>query len=790
MQIPLDYYRILGLPIQATPDQLRQAHRDRVQQMPRQEYSDIAVESRKKLLNEAFDLLANVDRRRAYDASFLNRTYGEMTSGDEGGGLGTLVADPHSPTIEIDDDQFVGTLLLLQELGEYELVLKLGRPFLKGGSATMSQGQFGDPKLVMPDIVLTVALACLELGREQWQQGQYENAAEALETGQQLLLREGVFPGVRSEIQADLFKLRPYRVLELVALPDQQVEERERGLYLLKEMLQDRGGIDGHEDDQSGLQIDDFLRFIQQLRSYMTASEQQALFEQEAQRPSAVGTYLAVYALLARGFGDRQPALVRRAKQLLLRLSGRQDVHLEQAVCGLLLGQTEEANRVLELSQEYEAIAFIREHSQGSPDLLPGLCLYTERWLQDEVMPHFRDLSRRRIALKDYFADPHVQTYLEALPAHADGSEPVPPRGASVSLGTMAGGTALAGAAMAGAASMASTALTSDRLSRVMQRQSDGMKSGSRLSGEDNSLNGRAQTHSRGAQNGRRPDSGARADVGRGGDSADRAQRDASMQASLPEDGDRAYRQSRPDGAKFDGPTSEEANGRGAAMAAALGAAAGAAAGATGTLAARSAARRKSEGPRGETRLLGFLPQGLLGLGLGLVGLLALCYALSQLLRAFSAPTPPPAQVTQQVAAPPAPPAPSPTAVTGDMNPDAAKQLIGLWLSAKSAAMGPNHDPSKLEQALAATKKVEWEQYVAEAKQEEWYKEYTHDVKIVEVQPVADNPDSVNVLADVREEERFHQSNQLANQLDKVHNLRYVFVRENGQWRIQSWSDR
>jgi len=65
-------------------------------------------------------------------------------------------------------------------------------------------------------------------------------------------------------------------------------------------MLSERGGIDGTEDDQSGLSLDDFLRFIQQPRSYLTAAEQQSLFEAESQRPSAVATYLAVYAPIAR----------------------------------------------------------------------------------------------------------------------------------------------------------------------------------------------------------------------------------------------------------------------------------------------------------------------------------------------------------------------------------------------------------------------------------------------------------------------------------------------------------
>ncbi|XQQ07150.1 MAG: IMS domain-containing protein [Leptolyngbya sp. IPPAS B-1204] len=170
--------------------------------------------------------------------------------------------------------------------------------------------------------------------------------------------------------------------------------------------------------------MDDFLRFIQQLRSYLTSAEQQMLFETEARRPSAVATYLAVYALLARGFAQRQPALIRRAKLMLVRLGSHQDVHLEQAVCSLLLGQTEEASRALELSQEFESLAFIRDHSQGSPDLLPGLCLYSERWFQNEVFPHFRDLQQKQAFLTEYFADEDVQAYLEELPTDPAASTP------------------------------------------------------------------------------------------------------------------------------------------------------------------------------------------------------------------------------------------------------------------------------------------------------------------------------------------------------------------------------
>ncbi|WP_028082102.1 IMS domain-containing protein [Dolichospermum circinale] len=436
MRIPLDYYRILGLPLAATEEQLRQAYSDRIVQLPRREYSTTAISSRKDLISEAYMVLLDAKKRKSYDELYLSHIYTDNTTADQAPlplsptETNSQHLHPSTLSIEISPDRFVGSLLILQELGEYELVLKLGRPHLvnKHGKIGVKTGnrltQAEIPENPdLPDIILTVSLACLELGREEWQQGNYENAAVSLETGEELLAREGLFPTVRAEMTADLYKLRPYRILELLALPKEQVAKRQQGLELLQTILEDRGGIDGSGNDQSGLNIDDFLRFIQQIRHFLTVSEQHKLFELESKRPSAVATYLAVYSLIARGFAQRQPALIRQAKQMLMQLAKRQDVHLEQSLCALLMGQTEEATRVLELSQEYEALAFIREKSQDSPDLLPGLCLYTEKWLQQEVFPHFRDLGKQKAALKDYFADRQVQAYLESLPTDAQTTE-------------------------------------------------------------------------------------------------------------------------------------------------------------------------------------------------------------------------------------------------------------------------------------------------------------------------------------------------------------------------------
>ncbi|MEO1181812.1 MAG: DnaJ domain-containing protein, partial [Cyanobacteria bacterium J06636_28] len=196
MQIPLDHYRILGLPMQATAEQLEQAHRDRTLQLPRREYSEFAIQSRKQLIDMAYEALRDSGKRQTYDAKLL-------AAGSE------LVS------IEIYEEQLIGALLILLELGEYELVIRLGRPYLTSGPSKLD----GSSQEALSDVVLTLGLACLELGREQWQQHQYENAAESLETGQELMIRESLFPDMQADIQADLDKLKPYRILELVARP-------------------------------------------------------------------------------------------------------------------------------------------------------------------------------------------------------------------------------------------------------------------------------------------------------------------------------------------------------------------------------------------------------------------------------------------------------------------------------------------------------------------------------------------------------------------------------------------
>lgn len=380
VRVPLDYYRVLMLSARADEHQIEQAYRERIDLKPGErswllEFSPQAVEARAQMIQEAASVLLNPEARRNYDEHLM----------------------PADPTLTVEETRLPGVLCLYCEAGEYQAALDLAQHMLEQGHPARS------------DAILARAIARLTLGREAWQQGSYEEAARSLQAGLAELEECQAFPQMQAEIRIDLGKLRPYRILQLLSHEAHAPApagretlvlrtadangERQQGLALLKAMLDERGGIEGMGQDGSGLSTEDFLRFIQRVRRHLTLKEQQELFEREAERPSMVAAYLAVQVLLAAGYLENRPALVRRARGYLARLAQRQDVHLEQAICSLLLGQTEDALAHLRSTQEVEALQFIEEHSAGSPDHLPGLCRFTEKWFQEEVFPEFRGLE-------------------------------------------------------------------------------------------------------------------------------------------------------------------------------------------------------------------------------------------------------------------------------------------------------------------------------------------------------------------------------------------------------------
>jgi hypothetical protein len=762
VRIPLDYYRILGLPLAASDEQLRQAYSDRIVQLPRREYSQSAISSRKQLIEEAYVVLSNPKERSSYDQLYLAHAYDpDGTANASRVALGDRTQSKHgdpdtqSLSIEISPQELVGALLILQELGEYELVLKLGHTYLanQNGTAVASMGNNLASEEFLesaesPDIVLTVALACLELGREQWQQGHYENAAVSLETGQEMLARAGLFVSVQAEMQADLYKLRPYRILELLALPLEKTAERRQGLELLQNILSDRGGIDGTGNDESGLNIDDFLRFIQQLRNHLTVAEQHKLFEVESKRPSAVATYLAVYALIARGFTQRQPALIRQSKQMLIHLGKRQDVHLEQSLCALLLGQTEEATRVLELSQEYEALVFIREKSQDSPDLLPGLCLYAEQWLQHEVFPHFRDLARQQASLKDYFANQQVQAYLEGLPTDAETthewavinrqsfSQPQTNNLRQRSHST--------GVAQQFHHSRTSDPELPETLNHKRPEYSNSSPTNSNTS-PNNSSTGSAKPEipMTPLSNAERTPRATNHNLNGSGKTSPPRQVKKRRKRKT---GQPVSRERTPSGQR----------------------------------------RTFASSLEGKTRLVWTVFGSLLGI---LVFWLLVSTTFGWLKNLFSpAPSLQGEQLFVQLNQPPITIPDSNSNLQspeGTLSEVTAKEVIETWLSTKAAALGSNHKIDGLQDILVGSALSQWRLIAQQERSANRYRQYNHTVKVEYVNKTEAYPDRAVVIAAVKEVTQFYENSQAKKSSDETLRVRYNLIRQQGVWRIQ-----
>lgn len=748
MQIPLDYYRILGVFPQVADEQLSQAYQDRRLQLPRREYSEEAITSRKQLLDQAYEVLSDPEKRAVYENLFVDSTLSsELTStpevpsrGDQG--VAANFPTQHSSTLDIAPRQLVGALIILQELGEYELVIKFGETYLQTlvNSPIDSEESRAANKT---DIVLTVALAALELSREQWQQEEYEQAAMSGYKGLNLLQKNYLFPPLQSEITSELYKLRPYRVLELLAQPEKNRIDRDRGKVLLKAMLQERQGIEGQGNDHSGLNIDDFLRFIQQLRTYLTAQEQQELFCTEAHRPSAVAAYLGVYALIACGLAKKQPALIIEAQTILDGLGQRQDVALEQAICALLLGQTQEASLAIERCQDKQALTFIQQQSRGAPDLLPGLYLYGEHWLQTEVFSHFRDLSEQTVSLGDYFADETIQSYLEQLSLDAQGValEEQQEKGATMAKSISQSNRVLQERRSLGRRRRVASGRSQHQEPQLLASGGGGVTALAtapavpmaprRRSSRNNNAEG-ARDRFVVTTSYRQPQTAPKAYPQR--------QLTPLRKAKQPE------KSSRPSPR-------------------------------------RTKPRKTTFKPRPWFVLVSFLG------ALGILGLSVkwLQYTMSPLAALEEE------QLVLELRQPPIEIPETDTSIdpqTGKLTPEGAKELVKLWLSSKADAFGKNHQVESLRKILDTSVLPLWEDRARKLQQSQNYWQYKHEVAIksLKVAQNNSNQDQATVDASVREVADFYQDGQRngSRSYDDQLQVRYELRRDRDRWLIQS----
>ena len=737
MRIPLDYYRILGIPLQVTEEQISQSYQDRLVQLPRREYSEVAIASRKELLDRAYSVLSDAEQRAEYNQKWWeipenkDSEEAEFVLSEEDKeeiDLSTLSIetddlDPQSPWIEISDPQLIGALLIFQELGEYELIGQYGESALRNAD---------DPSVFAAsrqDLVLTIALANLELSREQWQNQNYERASFFGVKALAWLQEENLHPTIQQEVRNELYRLRPYLILDKLTLDQNENSDRDQGLQLLKEMIQDRRGIEGRGNDRSGLGTDDFLRFVQQLRNHLTVDEQLNLFVEESERPSVAASYLASYALIAKGFSQRKPSYLVQCQSLLNKFKNRQDTGLEEAICALLLGQTQLANQSLEKSQDQKALTFIQQRSQGSPDLLPGLCSYGESWLQTEIFPHFRDLSGQTASLEDYFADADVQSYLETLSHDAP-----------TSYFSLNPPTELESPMARNLAEYHNTLSENDS---PRKRRADSRRSRSaRRASESNGKTGTATLTPL----------------------ADLA--DSNVVSSVED-------YWHPPTNSFDSPSLPPLSSDPLDL----------------TEQKSPEPRRKRTRKRktviNPVRLGTVVLSGLAILGLGFFGVQSMRSPLNalqgeQLEIGLNQPIlefPNTASATAHVIP------------KGELTNDVASDVIEGWLSSKSKAFGQEHEIAALSTILAEPLLSQWQGRATRDKQRGIYRQYDHKVEIKSLKFDPNNPNRATIQARVQEATKYYTANSNAKP-NKLQNddllVRYQLIRQNDQWRISA----
>ncbi len=386
--LPLDFYQILNVPHNAHTRQIEQAFSDRKKQHPRADLSEQVKQERQSLILQAYDTLRGEEERKRYDQNLAVST----------------------AKMELESHRLVAGLVLLLESGEAPEVLSSIQNFQTSLSSEISSSS------AEQDLTLLAILAHKELAQELRLRGQLESAAAELEAASARLQDTGKFLSLQKELDQWLLHIRPERVLTL--LKNANPESRALGITLFKEWLEEREGIEGSGADGSGLDRNGIFQFLETVLPLLDGEEQLQIFAFEAERPSVAAAYLAAQALLAKGYTFGEPHAVRKARGYFIRLNQRRDVHIELAVCALLLGQAEESERALEHSKETGILDSIKQRSKGSPDLLPGLCQYAEEWL-GTLTRQVRDLKgseeKEARSLKAYFAHSGVQTYLENL---------------------------------------------------------------------------------------------------------------------------------------------------------------------------------------------------------------------------------------------------------------------------------------------------------------------------------------------------------------------------------------
>ncbi|GLC54728.1 hypothetical protein PLESTB_000899900 [Pleodorina starrii] len=332
VSIAVDYYRLLQVPRVSRPDAIRKAYEALVQQPPATAYSADTLFARAVLLKAAAESLTDPDLRRSYDAK---------------------VAAGHG-ALRVSQQDLPGTLVVLQEIGEFQLVLEHGSRWLELNGAQPDAS----------DVAAAVALAFCDRAGEQLAapaaNGAVLPACDDLDAALVKLRRYGVAKQLQTQIVGALRDLAPEYACELAALPlgPETSARRAKGVALMRGVLRSAasllgprgegtGGavaaavaveVDGAEslgDDDPHSVVGHARRMLQRGRDVLTCGEQVSLLPDALRGSGATPhpdvLYDGALACIVDGYRNGWPHYVRQADALLQQL----EEHLQrQAAAG------------------------------------------------------------------------------------------------------------------------------------------------------------------------------------------------------------------------------------------------------------------------------------------------------------------------------------------------------------------------------------------------------------------------------------------------------------------------
>ena len=387
MELPLDHFRLIGVSPSATSEEILRAFQLRLDKTPDEGFTFEVLTHRSELLRFTADLLTDPESRRAYENLLLNGASG----------------------LEISSSREVAGLILLWESGSPKEAFKIARKALQPPQ-TPALGSSREA-----DLTLLAALTARDSAIQEQQRRSYSNAADFLQEGIQLLQRMGKLEEMRKDLEEDLVSLLPYRILDLLSRDLNDMESHKKGLSMLENLIIKRGGLEGNNKSEYAnyLNQQEFERFFQQIKPYLTVQEQIDLFLELQKRGSLEAGFLAFLSLTAIGFSRRKPEKLFEARRILkrLNLSGLDSMPLIGCL-DLLLADVDQASARFFSSSDENLRDWLDNYSGNK---LEAICIFCKNWLENDVLVGYRDIELKEVDLDTWFEDREIQEFIETL---------------------------------------------------------------------------------------------------------------------------------------------------------------------------------------------------------------------------------------------------------------------------------------------------------------------------------------------------------------------------------------